>query len=119
MDRDTLIFQMERYLNGVQDSVDVDCDFGTSAAERFILNTGKRLRNAWILYRREPAYKDDFLLALRDYLIVMETDLHLPDHCVPEYNDYSIVKDMQKGTFFATLELPETVNRKFVERSFP
>lgn len=65
MDRDTLIFQMERYLNGVQDSVDVDCDFGTSAAERFILNTGKRLRNAWILYRREPAYKDDFLLALR------------------------------------------------------
>lgn len=118
MDRDTLIFQMERYLNGVQDSVDVDCDFGTSAAERFILNTGKRLRNAWILYRREPAYKDDFLLALRDYLIVMETDLHLPDHCVPEYNDYSIVKDMQKGTFFATLELPETVNRKFVERAF-
>lgn len=118
MDRDTLIFQMERYLNGVQDSVDVDCDLGTSAAERFILNTGKRLRNAWILYRREPAYKDDFLLALRDYLIVMETDLHLPDHCVPEYNDYSIVKDMQKGTFFATLELPETVNRKFVERAF-
>ena len=43
MDRDTLIFQMERYLNGVQDSVDVDCDLGTSAAERFILNTGKRL----------------------------------------------------------------------------
>lgn len=118
MDRDTLIFQMERYLNGVQDSVDVDCDFGMSAAERFRLNTSKRLRNAWMLYRREPTYKEDFLLALRDYLIAMETDLHLPDNCVPNYNDYSIVKDVKKGTVFATLELPETVNRKFVKRAF-
>lgn len=118
MNREALIIQVEEYLNGMRDDVDVNLDSGISSEEQFKLNTARRLINAWKLYHGDSVYKTDFFLALRDYLIVMETDIHLPEDFVPDHNGFSIGRDAQKGTFFATLGLPEGINRKFVEQAF-
>ena len=118
MNRDALIIQVEEYLNGMRDDVDFNLNSRISSEEQFKLNTARRLINAWKLYHDDSVYKKDFFLALRDYLIVMETDIHLPEDLVPDHNGFSIGRDAQKGTFFATLGLPEGINRKFVEQAF-
>ena len=108
---------VEEYLNKRSNILQLDLEQKMSAEERFQLHTVKRLKRAFDLYKINRAYQKDFLLALRDYLLVFKTQIHLDDSLVPK-NEFSVVKDEQTGEYFCTYQLPDYVNAEFVKQVF-
>ncbi len=108
---------VEEYINNRSAVLQLDLDQKISADERFQLRTVKRLKRAFDLYKINSAYQQDFLLALRDYLLVFKTQIHLDDSLVPQ-NEFSVVKDEQTGEYFCTYQLPDYVNAEFVKQAF-
>lgn len=117
MDKQKLIIWVEDYINA-----DTTCVFDFSnfsnAHERFLLHTAKRLCRAFDLFKKDVAYKDDFLLALRNYFLVFQTKIRLSNIHVDNSNPYGIVLDVQEQKYFASYQCPEYVNSKFCEDVF-
>lgn len=84
----------------------------------FLMNTARRLERAFVLYRDCRDYEGDFLLALRDYLIVFCTTVSLPDGVVPDGNVYSIHWDSEDGKYYATQDYPEYIDGSFCDAAF-
>ena len=108
---------VEEYLNNQSNVLQLDLEQKISADERFQLRTVKRLKRAFDLYKTNSTYQKDFLLALRDYLLVFKTQIRLDDSLVPK-NEFSVVKDEQTGEYFCTYQLPDYVNFEFVKQAF-
>ena len=73
MNKETIIEQMQRYLDGdiLDPSFDITAEMDDLQA--FYCRTAKRLVIAYELQRDNSDYQDDFLMALRDFLLVFET----------------------------------------------
>ena len=108
---------VEAYLNHENSILQVDVNHEMSAYERFRLRTVKRLKRAFDLYGINSAYQNDFLLALRDYLLVFKTKIRLDHVSVPE-NDFAIVRDEQTGEYFCTYQFPDYVTAEFIKQAF-
>lgn len=118
MNKDTIIGQVTQYLNDDIDSVQIDFDAGANSREIFCLRTVKRLLRAYELFQEKSKYKDDYLLALRDYLLIYNTSIELNNEKVLENNEYGICFDEFEKKYFATFQLPSYVNDKFVKETF-
>ena len=108
---------VEAYLNHENSILQVDVNQELSAYERFQLRTVKRLKRAFDLYGINSSYQNDFLLALRDYLLVFKTKIRLDQVSVPE-NDFAIVRDEQTGEYFCTYQFPDYVTAEFIKQAF-
>ena len=72
MDKDIITYQIEQLLNKEIQAFQYD-HIPCNMKEAFYLNTVKRLTRAYSLYSKDNLYRNDYLLALRDYLIVFDT----------------------------------------------
>ena len=117
MDKQNLNILVEQYLNE-QENLNIDFDCGSTAHDRFLLHTIKRLCRAYDLQKRGDAENADFLLALRDYLLTFQTQIALNTDFVPAENEFGIVQDPLDGKFFATYQFPTYVTKKFCEDAF-
>ena len=86
--------------------------------ESFCLHTLHRLVNSYLLYVDDIKYKNDFILALRDYMLVFDTSLQIENQEILKNNEFGIVYDDIEQKFFATYQLPGEVNEKFVKEAF-
>ena len=109
---------VENYLNGNSPDLLIDFEGGETALERFYLHTIKRLQQAFLLFSHSECYHQDFLLALRDYLLVWDTDIHLRAPIVPTGNSFGLSVDALSGRCFANFHLPNFVNERFVRQAF-
>ena len=117
MDKAKLNEAVERYLNGAGELPDLDFAAAADAHERFLLHAAKRLLKNFALDRRQGG-RDDFLLALRNYLLSMQGRIRVDDVPIPEDNSYGLVRDASDGRWHAVAQFPDYVNRMFAETVF-
>lgn len=118
MNRDFLISQVNEYLNNTIDSIQINEEEAKGPLDEFYLKTIKRLTRAYSLYLEKTDYKNDFILALRDYLIAFDISISLNDDKFLLNNEYGIVLDETEGKYFASFQIPEYMNEKFLGEVF-
>lgn len=118
MNRTVIKKYVEAYLNNETQELPFEFDSGISSQEKFELHTVKRLKFAFDLYKSNNVYLGDFMLALRNYLLIYEASIRLSSIKIPEDNDYSIVLDSQSGQYFASFQFPNYVNDIFARQAF-
>ena len=121
MNEKDLLGKVEEYLNDASlnltfKSIDIEVE-GTSQ-HKFKMRTAKRLLFAYDLFKKHQKYQEDFLLALRDYLIIFNTSVKLNHIDIPAENNFAIKKDEFSGKYFASYQLPEYVTESFVKQAF-
>lgn len=118
MNKEKIIEQMQQYLAGdlVDPLFEVTAEMNNLQA--FYCRTAKRLVIACELQKENPDYQDDFLLALRDFLLVFETSMDIKNIEIAEDNPYAIRKNNAIGRYFATFQFPEGVSTELAEQAF-
>ena len=77
MNKDTIIDRMQSYFSGENQNPEFDTSIEMDALQLFYVRTAKRLVIANELQKKDTIYRDDFFIALLDYLLVFETLLFL------------------------------------------
>lgn len=90
-----------------------------SAYEHFLLNCGKRLVNAFTLYRQDKKFLGDFLIALRNYLLTFQTEIMVPSLAASEdFDRYGLWIDPETKTIKASFQLSEYLDPTFIQTAF-
>lgn len=118
MNKEKIIEQMQRYLDGDIISLPFDITAEMDDLQAFYCRTAKRLVIAYELQKDNSDYQDDFLMALRDFLLVFETSMTIRNAEIAEENPYAIKKNNETGKYFATFQFPEGVSAEFAEQAF-
>lgn len=118
MDKETAKRLIEEYLNGQRTELPIDYECFDTSYDRFLLHTIKRLQVGYDLYVRGECGLNDFLIALRDYLLTYQTDISLETISIPIDNNYGISINEENGRYFAGFQLPDYINKTFAEKVF-
>lgn len=87
------------------------------AINHFMYNTAKRLTIYFEKFMSGRASKDVFLCSLRNYLLVFQNEIAVPEGLIPTENEYGILCNAE-GKYYANLELPNYVDSFFVDQAF-
>ena len=118
MNKETIIEQMQQYLAGHITNPLFEVTAEMDNLHAFYCRTAKRLVIARELQKENSDYQDDFLMALRDFLLVFETSIEIESVEIPEGNPYAIKKNNNTGRYFATFQFPEGVSSELAEQAF-
>ena len=118
MNKDLITYQVNQYLNDEVDSIQIDFECGVNAKDNFYLKTVKRLVKARLLYQLSREYKNDYTLALRNYLLTFDTSAAINEDEFLQGNEYGIAYDDNEQKYFASFQIPAYVNEKFVSEAF-
>lgn len=118
MNKETIIEKMQQYLAGHNTNPLFEVTADMDGLQAFYCRTAKRLVIARELQKKNSDYQDDFLMALRDFLLVFETSLKIENVEIEEGNPYAIKKDNDTGRYFATFQFPEGVSTELAEQAF-
>ena len=118
MSKETIIEQIQQVLAGNIACPEFKITSEMDNLKAFYCRTAERLVIAYELQRKNPYYQDDFLMALRDFLLVFETSLAVENIEIPYDNQYAIRKNDTTGKYFATFQFPDGVTADFAEQAF-
>lgn len=118
MNKEELIRQMQKYLDGNLTEPEFEPDMGLDDLQAFYSRTAKRLKNAFQLQNKDPKYQNDFLIALRNFLLVFEIGLSIDSVEIPEDNAYAIKKNNSTGKYFSNFQFPDGVATELAEPAF-
>ena len=85
--------------------------------EKYRYMTAFRLSKFVKMYRARRISKDDLLISLRNYLLVFQTSVHLPEDIDIQDNPYGLRTDSE-GLCYATLNLPDYMNTDIIKQGF-
>ena len=111
--------------NAVQQQLNEEKDFCLSdfrnsvrtALEKYSLRTAERVCKYFRKFRRNQVELDDFLVSLRNYLLLFQTDVYLPADINIEENAYGLRID-GLGKCYAVMSLPDYLNEEIIEKGF-
>ena len=109
---------IENYINGIDTDFSVDVAKCTDELDAYFYRTAIRIKKAFDIYKKDACYINDFLIALRDFLLVFETDLEISSVEIPANNDYAIKKNETTGKYFCSFQFPDGVINSFAEAAF-
>jgi ATP-dependent DNA helicase RecQ len=90
-----------------------------SAHEQFLLNCAKRVVNAFSLYQQSRKYMGDFCIALRNYLLSFQTEIHSCAVSISKTGgEYGIWADPATGFIKASYQFPDYVDSAFMQTAF-
>ena len=89
-----------------------------NSAELFHYHTVKRLHKAYKLFLENDDFLGDFLIAFRDYMITFDVAQEYKGKPIKEIIKYGVDYDDVEGKYFASMQLPKHVNKKFVSDAF-
>lgn len=92
MDKATIKCLVEEYLNGKRQEMAIDYETYDTAYDRFLLHTIKRLQVSYDLLVQNQCGLNDFLISLRDYLLIFQTVISLKDMVIPIDNPYGFLR---------------------------
>jgi len=118
MNKEKICELIQNYINGVDRSFDTESILETDELDAFYSRTALRLKKTFDLYSENEKYWDDFLIALRDYLLVFDTGIHLANLFIPDNNVYAIKKNSSSGKYYCSFQFPEGVIASFAESAF-
>ena len=88
-----------------------------SSLDRYKVNTAMRLCKYVKKYRQSQIRLDDVLVSLRNYLLVYQTDVLLPEDIPISDNPFGLRID-EKGRCYASMAFPRYLNKKIVRQGF-
>lgn len=109
---------LQNYINGVDAFIDIEALEKVDELEAFYYRTVERLKNSFDAYRKNRRYWNDFLIMLRDFLLIFETGLKIEGIDIPDHNDYAIKTNETTGEYYCTFQFPEGVIASFAENAF-
>lgn len=118
MNKQDIAARIEQLVNGKISIDEITIESDTNSIEAFYWKTVKRLVIAYGNYATNPKYKNDYILALRDYLIVFDESISIADDSILADNEFGISMDPVENKYFASLCVPDGVNEKFVKEAF-
>ena len=89
----------------------------SDATNHFMYNTAKRLTIYFEKFMTGRASKEVFLCSLRNYLLVFQNEMAVPDGLIPPENEYGIMRNAE-GKYYANLEMPDYIDSFFVDQAF-
>lgn len=108
---------VEEIING-NNAARGELQLGNSKEEVYQYHTIIRLIKAFDRFQKNEITLNDFLIPLRDYLIIFETEISLNQIKIPEDNLLGIKRDRIKKTYYAVLDLPTGVESEFINKVF-
>lgn len=117
MDTKVIETYVENYINGNPSGAMPAFSGEDSAINRFRYNTAKRLVIYFEKYKLGVANIDVFLCSLRNYLMVFQNEISIPDGMIPPENEYGIMLNAE-GRYYANLEMPVYIDSFFVDQAF-
>ena len=118
MNKQDLTVYVENCINERPNSIIVEWNKVDNALDAFRLKVINRLLFTYTLYSNQHIFFEDFMLTLRDYLLVFETSIEILNFSIPDDNDYALKRNTETNKYFASFQLPEYVNTEFVEQAF-
>lgn len=118
MNKEELIRQIQEYLDGKLTDPEFEADMGMDDLQAFYCRTSKRLKNAFQLQSKDPKYQNDFLSALRDFLLVFETGLSIDAVEIPDDNVYAIKRNNSTRKYYSNFQFPDGVATELAEQAF-
>ena len=115
---ETIKKDIQMLLNDEIPMLDFSDYYATDSIQKFYVNTAKRFYTAYLNYQENSEYADDFLCALRNYLLVFKDELDISLSLFNNLNDYGIVKNKLNDKYFAKYDIPDCLNADFVKRVF-
>lgn len=85
--------------------------------EKYRYMTALRLSKYVNFYRNGKISQDDLLISLRNYLLVFQTSVRLPEDIEITDNKYGLRVDAE-GLCYATLNLPDYLNADIIKQGF-
>lgn len=90
-----------------------------NSREQYVYDTAVRLINIWIKQKRNIAFKVDFECSLRNYLLLMKTELFIKDYIPSEhFYDFGLNLEESTGRIWATMLLPSFSNKQLVKKMY-
>ena len=117
IDKSAIEHYVEAFLNNKTSEPMKVLEPGGSSFDVFRYNTAKRLIISYKKVKNGKAAKDVLLIALRNYLLVYQSEIALEDDAYLVDNNYGIIKNAE-GKYYAVLDLPGYVNTDFVNQAF-
>ena len=118
MNKELIISETEQFINDEIFYIQIEYGEKETANERFYLNTVKRLTKAYSLYKKNNIFKNDYILALRDFLIIFDVSVRINQDEFLKNNKFGIAFDDVERKYFASYKLSFDVNEKFVKEAF-
>lgn len=88
----------------------------SSGITQFKIASAYRLVLNWMKYKNNQVSKNDFECSLRNYLLVLNTDIEIRDYQLSDENTYRLRYNY--GKIIAKYALPDYVNSTFVKSAF-
>lgn len=88
----------------------------SSGITQFKIASAYRLVLNWMKYKNNQVSKNDFECSLRNYLLVLNTDIEIRDYQLSDENTYGLRYNY--GKIIAKYALPDYVNSTFVKSAF-
>lgn len=118
MNRHDIATKIEKLINSEISIDEITMENEANPIEAFYWKTVRRLLIAYRNYVTNPKYKKDYILALRDYLIVFDESVNIIDDAILANNEFGISMDPVEQKYFASLCVPDGMNEKFVKDAF-
>ena len=111
IDQEYLNKVIENYINLNFDwDLQINC---TNFYEKYLYNTTIRLKNSFDFYQHHRNAYADYLIALRDYLLVFNTMLNIKNLPFEHLNEFGLF--MNDNVLGANFDFPDYVNEKFAK----
>ena len=117
MDTKAIESYVENFINSNSNGAFPGFAGDNDAINHFMYNTAKRLTIYFEKFMSGRASKDVFLCSLRNYLLVFQNEIAVPEGLIPTENEYGILCNAE-GKYYANLELPNYVDSFFVDQAF-
>lgn len=120
MNKKDIINKVELIING-ETCKDVYEKVHTSgkSVESFLESTAIRLITTYNNYKIDVCSISDYLVSLRNFMLVFQTSLRIEDLYIPEKNSFGIYKDIVSNKFFASYSIPASIKfDSFVKAAF-
>lgn len=118
MNKERITADVEKLINDEISQLQVECIPNYSTRDRFCINTVNRLVKAYTLYKKNMFYKEDYLLALRDYLLYFDVSVEIRRDDVLLNNEFGLSLNQVNNRYFASIQPPCGINVKFVRDAF-
>ncbi len=117
MDTKAIESYVENFINSNSNGAFPGFAGDNDAINHFMYNTAIRLTIYFEKFMSGRASKDVFLCSLRNYLLVFQNEIAVPEGLIPTENEYGILCNAE-GKYYANLELPNYVDSFFVDQAF-
>ncbi|GAA0179042.1 hypothetical protein SH2C18_19910 [Clostridium sediminicola] len=120
MNKTDIINKVESIINGelnIDESIKVDNN--DNSVDTFFESTAIRLVKTYINYINGLCGHSDYLVSLRNFMLVYQTSLRVNNLDIPDNNEFGIFKDSISHKYYASYSIPASIKfDSFVKDSF-